>query len=177
MWFYQTLRSGEIRLIDYYENRNVGLPHYVDDLQKRQQAVGYVYGQHWAPHDIQVRDFGTGKSRLSAAKQLGLTFQVCPDPSFADGINAVRLTLPKCYFDEQKCANGLESLRQPSAIQHASGRVHRRSGARYALTSGGCLPHAGGGAQAARRTETRRRRVLVSDAVRTGLAERVKSGG
>ena len=41
-------------------------------------GFGYVYGQHCAPHDIQVRDFGTGKSRLSAAKQLGLTFRVCP---------------------------------------------------------------------------------------------------
>ena len=60
----------------------------------------------WLYHTLR-----SGEIRFSAAKQLGLTFQVRPDLSFADGINAVRLTLPKCYFDEQKCAPGLESLR------------------------------------------------------------------
>ena len=27
-----------------------------------------------------------------------------------DGINAARLTFPRCYFDETKCAAGLEAL-------------------------------------------------------------------
>jgi phage terminase large subunit len=61
---------------------------------------------------IKVRDFSTGKSRIVAAKALGLTFDVVPDLSFADGVNAVRLLLPRCWFDATKCAVGIESLRQ-----------------------------------------------------------------
>src|SRR5262249_1766556 len=53
-----------------------------------------------------------GKSRLEVARGLGLTFEVVPNLDFADGINAVRLLLPRCYFDQTKCAVGLESLRQ-----------------------------------------------------------------
>ena len=71
-----------------------------------------MYGEHWAPHDIRVRDWGTNKSRLEAAKALGLTFEVVPNLEFADGINAVRLLLPRCWFDATKCAVGVESLRQ-----------------------------------------------------------------
>ena len=106
IWFSQSLRSGEVRLIDYYENSGEGLPHYAGVLK----AKGYVYGQHWAPHDIKVRELGTGKSRIETAKNLGITFQVVRNIAVADGINAVRLLLPRCWFDEEKCRAGLEAL-------------------------------------------------------------------
>ena len=37
---------------------------------------------------------------------------LCPNLGVQDGIQAVRLTIPKCYFDADKCADGIESLRQ-----------------------------------------------------------------
>ena len=106
IWFNQSLRSGEVRLIDYYENSGEGLPHYVQVLRGR----GYVYGQHWAPHDIRVRDFGTGKSRLETAKNHGIVYQIVPNIGLDDGVHAVRLLLPLCWFDEEKCRAGLEAL-------------------------------------------------------------------
>ncbi len=117
IWFFQSARSGEVRLIDYYENRakqgeEVGLPHYINVVHERREKRGYVYGKHWGPHDIRVRDFGTGKSRMKAAEDLGLKFDVVPDLGFVDGINAVRLLLPRCYFDETACDVGIEALRQ-----------------------------------------------------------------
>ena len=106
IWFSQSLRSGEIRLIDYYEASGEGLPHYVAMLSKR----GYVYGDHWAPHDIDVRELGTGKSRLDVAASLGLKFRVCPKLPVEDGIHAARLLFPKCWFDAAKTAPGIEAL-------------------------------------------------------------------
>jgi len=109
IWFSQTLRSGEVRLVDYYEATGEGLPHYVAMLRER----GYVYGKHHAPHDIKVRELGSGKSRQEVAKALGLVFQEpMPALELADGINAVRLLLAQCWFDEQKTARGIECLRQ-----------------------------------------------------------------
>lgn len=109
IWFSQSLRSGEVRLVDYYEATGEGLPHYVTMLREK----GYVYGKHYAPHDIAVRELGSGKSRLEMARGLGLTFQEpMPALELSDGINAVRLLLAQCWFDEQKCAHGLECLRQ-----------------------------------------------------------------
>ena len=105
--FYQ-FSGSEIRLIDYYEMQGEGLAHYAKVLREKE----YVYGEHLAPHDIQVRDFSTGKSRLEAARELGIRFRVVPNLRVDDGIEAVRNTLPKCYFDEDKCAHLIEALRQ-----------------------------------------------------------------
>jgi hypothetical protein len=107
IWFSQSLRSGEVRLIDYYENTGEGLPHYAQMLQQR----GYVYGTHWAPHDIQVRELGSGKSRVDIAAGLGLKFRVAPNISVVDGIQAARLLLGRCWFDQVKTVRGLDMLR------------------------------------------------------------------
>lgn len=106
IWFSQSLRSGEVRLVDYYEASGEGLQHYVQVLQRK----GYTYGQHWAPHDIQVKEFASGRSRLEAAQSLGLTFQTCPNVPLEDGIHAARMLFPRCWFDGAKCQAGLEAL-------------------------------------------------------------------
>jgi phage terminase large subunit len=112
IWFSQTLRSGEVRLIDYYEASGEGFPHYAAVLQNR----GYVYGQHWAPHDIEVRELGSGRSRLEVAATLGIKFRIVPrlhgmaGQEVEDGIHAVRMLFPRCWFDQVKCKAGLEAL-------------------------------------------------------------------
>lgn len=108
IWFFQAGPGGEIRVIDYLESSGAGLDHYVRALREK----NYLYGAHIAPHDIRVRELGTGKSRLEVAKSLGIAFDVAPNMPLADGINAVRMILPKCWFDEQRCGAGLEAMRQ-----------------------------------------------------------------
>ena len=107
IWFSQSLRCGEVRLVDYYENSGEGFPHYVRVLREK----GYTYGKHWAPHDIQVRELTSGRSRQETAASLGLTFEVAPRHSLDDGIHAVRMLLPKCWFAKDRCAVGIESLK------------------------------------------------------------------
>lgn len=117
IWFSQSTRSGEVRLIDYYEATDEGLPHYAGIIHKRTAERGYVYGKHWGPHDIVVRDYGTGKTRVSTAKELGISFEVTPrltgSPAKGEveaGIDAARLLLPRCWFDEKNCAAGIDAL-------------------------------------------------------------------
>lgn len=105
IWFVQTV-GQEIRLIDYYEASGEGLPHYAAVLQAR----GYLYGRHVAPHDIQVRELATGRSRLEVAESLGIRFEIAPQVPVEDGIHAARMILPRCWFDETKCKAGLEAL-------------------------------------------------------------------
>jgi len=106
IWFSQSLKSGEVRLVDYYEASGEGLPHYVSVLQRK----GYVYGEHWAPHDIAVKEFASGRSRLEAAASLGIKFKMAPNVPLEDGIHAARMLFPRCWFDDTKCAAGLEAL-------------------------------------------------------------------
>ncbi|MCA3169591.1 MAG: hypothetical protein ING20_02375, partial [Burkholderiales bacterium] len=106
IWFYQVL-GQEIRIIDFHEDSGEGLPYYAKILDQK----GYKYGDHWAPHDIQVRELGSGKSRIETAKLLGITFRIVPNLSIDDGINAVRNTIPRCWFDAKACELGLQALR------------------------------------------------------------------
>jgi len=107
IWFYQLVGKA-IHVIDYYEARNEGLPHYVEILSKR----GYLYGEHNAPHDIDVRELGTGKSRRETAWDLGINFRVVPRLPVEDGIHAAQLLIERCWFDRDNCKAGLEALRQ-----------------------------------------------------------------
>lgn len=106
IWFTQSTRMGEIRVIDFYENSGEGLPHYADVLKRR----GYNYGTHWAPHDIDVKEFASGRSRLETAASLGIRFSICPNVPLEDGIHAARMLFPRCYFDQVKCEAGLDAL-------------------------------------------------------------------
>jgi hypothetical protein len=107
IWFTQNV-GKEIRVIDYLEDSGEGLEFYIKQLREKP----YIYRDHFAPHDIKVRELGTGKSRLETAGGLGIRFQVAPQLGLEDGINAVRNVLPQCWFDETKCARGLDCLRQ-----------------------------------------------------------------
>lgn len=106
IWFTQAT-GREIRVIDCYDHSGEGLQHYANVLKEK----GYTYDTHNAPHDIQVRELGTGKSRLETAKSLGISFKVVPNLGVYDGIGAVRGILSRCWFDAEKCKVGLEALR------------------------------------------------------------------
>lgn len=108
IWFAQIFRGGAVHVIDYYENSGVGLDHYAEILRQKD----YHWGDHLAPHDIEVRELGSGKSRLEIAFGLGIRFRVIPRMKIIDGINAARMMLPKCYFDRDKTHEGVEMLRQ-----------------------------------------------------------------
>ena len=107
IWFVQ-VSGREIRAIDYYEASGYGLDHYADVLTQK----GYKYESHFAPHDIQVRELGTGKSRLEVAAGLGVRFTVTKQLGVMDGINAARMTIPRMWFDEGKTSVGVDALRQ-----------------------------------------------------------------
>ena len=106
IWFTQDV-GRELRVIDYYEAQGEGLPHYSAVLDKR----GYLYGRHTAPHDIEVRELGSGRSRVETAASLGIRFETAPSIGIDDGIHATRMLFPRMWFDERKCAAGLEALR------------------------------------------------------------------
>ncbi|MBL8780058.1 MAG: hypothetical protein JNL06_03855 [Alphaproteobacteria bacterium] len=109
IWFVQQA-GREIRIIDYYENSGAGLEHYVQVLRDKP----YVYADrgHYLPHDVEVTELGTGKSRYSYLVGLGVRGTVVPRLEVEDGVNAVRRILPRCWFDKVRCARGLEALRQ-----------------------------------------------------------------
>ena len=110
VWFAQITRTGEWRIIDHLSDSGAGLDHYVRLLQGKP----YTYDRHLLPHDVEVTELGSGRSRRDVLTGLGVR-NIVTVPSgpgaVADGINAVRMILPRCWFDAVRCAAGLKSLR------------------------------------------------------------------
>ena len=108
--FFQTI-GQTVRLIDCYSNNKEGLEHYVNYVLTKP----YTYGRHIAPHDIRVKEWGSGMTRLEKAKQLGISFTIAPDVSIYDGIEAVRTAFSKMWIDVKGCdllLKALENYRQ-----------------------------------------------------------------
>ncbi len=98
--FHQQHR-GEHRIIDFYQDNNEGLAYYVRMLRE----TGYIFGTHYLPHDIAVRDLGSGISRLETLQGLMPSEKIKIVPrieSINDGIEQVRNFLPSCWFDEKR---------------------------------------------------------------------------
>ena len=110
IWFTQDV-GREIHVIKYFEHRGEGLDYYAAELDRIIRGWGGVYGKHNAPHDITVREIGTGKTRLATASSLGLSFEIAQRPARKeDGHQAVRNIFPTLYFDEANCQQGLDGL-------------------------------------------------------------------
>lgn len=106
IWFMQQVGLS-FYFIDYYENSGEGFPHYAKVLQDR----GYMYGRHFAPFDIAVRELANGKSRMEAAKLLGIKFEAAPKLGVQDGIDACRIVMKRCCFDVDKAHRGINCLK------------------------------------------------------------------
>jgi hypothetical protein len=106
IWVAQ-LVGTEVRLIDYYENHGVGLDHYVKWIKDND----YLKSEHILPHDVRVRELGTGKSRMEMLEESGLEVKIAPRMGLDDGIQAVRRLLPRCWFNVPKVQTGLNCLR------------------------------------------------------------------
>ncbi len=102
--------GGWLHIVDCYENSGEGLAHYADYLHKWRDKNKVIYGRHVGPHDLAVRELGTGETRLERARQLGINFDVAPRLKLDDGIESVRNMLPKCRFDAVRCEKLIKSL-------------------------------------------------------------------
>lgn len=113
--FFQVVGSW-INVINYIEHHGEGLPYYAKRLRDMESDYGYLYGRHFAPHDIEQHEIGTGRTRKAIAADLGINFITIPRISGqAEGIEAVRSVLPRCRIDDGKCSklvSALENYRQ-----------------------------------------------------------------
>lgn len=114
VWFIQEM-PGEIRIIDLIMVSGESLISVIKMLKGQvdgyEHMGDYLYGKHYGPHDIEVRELTSGKSRIDTAKEHGVRFKTCQKHEVEDGIDAVRMLLPKCWFDEVRCERGIEGLK------------------------------------------------------------------
>jgi len=108
--------------IDYYENTGYALDHYVDWIK----ALPYKVHAHHLPHDGEARELQTGKSRKQFLEDRGFVVNIVPRHEVMDGIDAARLRFNRMWFDEDKCARGIDALRMYRADYDDKNQVLRK---------------------------------------------------
>ncbi len=101
----------EIHVIDMYRNQGEGLNHYAKILQDKSNENNWTYGHHYAPHDIRVRELGSGaQTRLDIARGLGINFEIVPNLPISEGIELARGIFPRLWIDSTKCVFFVKAL-------------------------------------------------------------------
>lgn len=107
IWFAQRV-AMQHRVLAYYSATGEDITHFLRVLQER----GYVYGTHHLPHDGKHKQLGYKHSiEQTLRKKYPEGVRVMPRQSRLDGINAARMLLSKCWFDEDETSDGLAALR------------------------------------------------------------------
>jgi hypothetical protein len=109
IWFFQHI-GNQYRFIRYYENTGEGWGHYANYLR----STGYVFGTHYWPHDGNKRILG---AEVLTSKQLAQGLGINPitivprtNDVSADIRNHCKPVLPRCWFDEANCSDGIKHL-------------------------------------------------------------------
>ena len=107
IWFHQQV-GKEHRFVDHYEMNGEGLQHYARVLKEKD----YYYGKHYLPHDVEVTELTTNKSRKQTLEGLGVKpLEVVPRvKDVNEGIEMTRQKIPVCWFDETRCKEGIRAL-------------------------------------------------------------------
>jgi len=110
IWWYQVI-GGEIHIVDFFALSGGTIEEFVTKIKEKP----YNYGKHYLPHDARARTLASGGKSVIEQMAVGLginNLAIVPSLTVQDGIQAVRLALPRCWFDAEKCADGIEALRQ-----------------------------------------------------------------
>jgi phage terminase large subunit len=107
IWLAQVI-GFEFHLIDFVESCQADIQFYLRELQQR----GYVYGTHYLPHDARAKTLaGGGRSIEQQIRSGGRKVEIVPQLSVEDGIASARSIFNRCWFDKDKCADGIQALR------------------------------------------------------------------
>ena len=106
IWFAQRV-AMQYRIINYYSATGEHIAHFIRYLQR----LEYTYDRIWLPHDAYAKQLGTKRSIQEQVREHGFKTERVTKLSLTDGINAARLIFPNCWFDEDKCEEGIQALR------------------------------------------------------------------
>jgi hypothetical protein len=100
--------GSELRVICAEEYTLTKLPDICTAVLAKPWAGNYV--AHYGPHDLAVREYGSGRSRSQIAADRGIDFEPTVNWSIDDGIEAVRAILPHVWISSDLAERLLESL-------------------------------------------------------------------
>lgn len=117
IWVVQFV-GAEIRVLEFISGGGTGLEDYINIIKEKPYEWRCENGLIVAhgPHDLRLRELTRGNtSRIEVARSMGMQFRIVPSLSVVDGRQAVRSVLPRCWFDQAHCEQGISALQNHRA--------------------------------------------------------------
>jgi len=111
IWWFQ-VQGAQLIVLDHLAASGVGVEWYLGEIEKREKEHGWLRGNDYVPHDANVKEWGSGRTRIETMRSIGLKPDRVPMASMQDGINAVRRTLPMTVFHPRTEETGIAALEQ-----------------------------------------------------------------
>lgn len=120
--FYQS-DGVSVRMIDYLSGSRKSLGEWIKEVKQKP----YVYGKHFAPHDIEVSDYTLDhdQTRREFARALNFEFEIVPNIPVMDGIDAGRRFFEKLYVDKTKCAWFWDAIPQYTKVYDEENKIFK----------------------------------------------------
>jgi hypothetical protein len=130
IWLFQPHVAGEIRVIDVIKGEGVGLDWYVRELERARERHGIAIVAVGRPHIAARRRGARARHRQEPdrdAERALASATICPSLPVEDGIQAVRMMLPRCWFDRTRARRGSRRCACTGATMTSAGgyRVSR----------------------------------------------------
>lgn len=111
-WFWQPHSRG-FRLLKYIGSSGLDAEDWAGELQTVFQTTGWKLGKIYLPHDANARTFQAKRTSMEVFIRAFGIEHVAPIPvsTHSDQINAARITMDQCEFNETECIEGLDALR------------------------------------------------------------------
>lgn len=122
VWFVQ-VDGGKINLIDYWEDTKLTTFEIASVIKNK----GYMYGKHYAPHDVSKTHLGEMENRTTGQQfaSQGINFLRLPKSSKESGVQVVRDLFTRFYF--RACptvADGFNHLKSWRDLTSDNDHVH-----------------------------------------------------
>ena len=135
IWWFQ-IAGGEIHIIESYARSGGSPSHFASQILGKEVTIDIIQGElkvnigevipdiehrtrykyeaHWLPHDAKAKTLAAHGKSTEQQLQLALnyTVRITPNLDREDGIKAARSSFHRCWFDKEKCAEGLKALRK-----------------------------------------------------------------
>jgi phage terminase large subunit len=101
---FQVHPNGDIKVIYHWEESGKELAHYAFRLEKLKSELGFKkYGHMFFPHDIKVRELGSGLTRIEQLRKCGINPRIVGNHRVVERIQCVRAMMHKVWFLEKNC--------------------------------------------------------------------------
>lgn len=114
IWFFQVIGTGNDQQFRYFyqhDDNYKDIDFYIQLLHQIMKRYGFSgYGHHFLPHDVNVTEWTTGKTRQATLRQKGLHIVPVPMMRVMERVQVARSSFKQCWFSESGCKNGIEAL-------------------------------------------------------------------